>query len=110
VIQKKIALIGVSGVGKASLVRRFVRSLFDEKYLTTLGMKVDKKQVVVGEQDLVLMVWDDAALLCHVNNVLDATVTPADAADGAAFSNPFRPSYSAHRYCPSRYIRSAPVA
>ena len=37
VIQKKIALLGASGVGKTSLVRRFVDSLFDDKYLTTIG-------------------------------------------------------------------------
>jgi small GTP-binding protein len=60
VIQKKIALLGASGVGKTSLVRRFVESLFDEKYLTTLGVKVDKKQVTVAEQDLTLMLWDVA--------------------------------------------------
>ena len=42
-IQKKIALLGAAGVGKTSLVRRFVDSLFDDKYLTTIGVKVDKK-------------------------------------------------------------------
>lgn len=58
VIQKKIALLGAPGVGKTSLVRQFVQSVFDEKYLTTLGVKVDKKLVAVGEQDLMLMLWD----------------------------------------------------
>jgi small GTP-binding protein len=65
VIQKKIALLGVAGVGKTSLVRRFVQSLFDEKYLTTLGVKVDKKQVTVGGQDVTLMVWDVAGAEEH---------------------------------------------
>jgi Cdc6-like AAA superfamily ATPase len=41
VIQKKVALLGAPGVGKTSLVRRFVDSLFDDKYLTTIGVKVD---------------------------------------------------------------------
>ena len=59
-IQKKIALLGASGVGKTSLVRRFVDSLFDEKYLTTIGVKVDKKQVKVDGQDVTLMLWDVA--------------------------------------------------
>jgi small GTP-binding protein len=59
-IQKKIALLGAAGVGKTSLVRRCVSSLFDEAYLTTIGVKVDKKQVSVGGTDLTLMLWDVA--------------------------------------------------
>jgi small GTP-binding protein len=59
-IQKKIALLGAPGVGKTSLVRRFVESIFDEKYLTTIGVKVDKKLVRAGDQDVMLMIWDVA--------------------------------------------------
>ena len=47
-IQKKVALLGAPGVGKTSLVRRFVESLFDEAYLTTIGVKVDKRLVTAG--------------------------------------------------------------
>jgi hypothetical protein len=64
-IQKKIVLLGATGVGKTSLVRRFVQSAFDEKYLTTLGVKVDKKQIAVGEQDVLLMLWDVAGAEEH---------------------------------------------
>jgi len=60
VIQKKVALLGAPGVGKTSLVRRFVESLFDESYLTTIGVKIDKKLVSVGGQDVTLMLWDVA--------------------------------------------------
>jgi small GTP-binding protein len=60
VIQKKVALLGASGVGKTSLVRRFVDSLFDDRYLTTIGVKVDKKLVSVGGDDVTLMLWDVA--------------------------------------------------
>jgi small GTP-binding protein len=60
VIQKKIALLGGPGVGKTSLVRRFVESIYDEKYLTTIGVKVDKKSVQVRGQDVLLMIWDIA--------------------------------------------------
>ena len=59
-IQKKIALVGAPGVGKTSLVRRFVESLFDEGYLTTIGVKVDKKVVRVSGEDVTLMLWDVA--------------------------------------------------
>ena len=57
-IQKKVALLGASGVGKTSLVRQFVDSLFDDKYLTTIGVKVDKKVVAVDGREVTLMVWD----------------------------------------------------
>ena len=57
-IKKKMCMLGASGVGKTSLVARFVRSLFSEKYLTTVGVKVDKKTVVANGVECDLMVWD----------------------------------------------------
>ncbi|MFC1833783.1 Rab family GTPase [Thermodesulfobacteriota bacterium] len=57
-IQKKICMMGSFAVGKTSLVRRFVKSIFNEKYLTTVGVKIDKKSIKVGDQDVMLMVWD----------------------------------------------------
>jgi small GTP-binding protein len=65
VIQKKIVLLGAASVGKTSLVRRFVSSLFDDKYLTTIGVKVDKKTIRVGGEDAVLMIWDVAGAEEH---------------------------------------------
>lgn len=64
-IQKKIALLGAPGVGKTSLVRRFVQTLFDDTYLTTIGVKVDKKAVQVGGVDVTLMLWDVAGTEEH---------------------------------------------
>ena len=57
-IQKKICMLGASAVGKTSLVARFVHGHFSEKYLTTMGVKIDKKQVQVDGEDVVLMLWD----------------------------------------------------
>ena len=57
-IQKKICLLGSFSVGKTSLIRQFVRSMFDEKYLTTIGVKVDKKELKVNHTDVMLMIWD----------------------------------------------------
>lgn len=57
-IQKKICLLGASGVGKTSLIRQFVESIFSDKYLTTIGVKVDKKSVEVNGQEVKLMLWD----------------------------------------------------
>lgn len=57
-IQKKICMVGAFGVGKTSLVARFVFSIFSEKYQTTLGVKIDKKQLTVDGQEMTLMLWD----------------------------------------------------
>ena len=57
-IQKKLCMVGAFGVGKTSLVARYVRSIFSDKYLTTLGVKVDKKVVQVDGQEITLMLWD----------------------------------------------------
>ncbi len=51
-------MIGTSGVGKTSLVAKFVHSMFSDKYLTTVGVKIDKKVVSLGEQEVMLMIWD----------------------------------------------------
>ena len=57
-IQKKVCMIGSFAVGKTSLVSRFVRSVFSEKYHTTIGVKVDKKTVRVRDQEVELILWD----------------------------------------------------
>ncbi|MCE9615210.1 MAG: GTP-binding protein [Lentisphaerae bacterium] len=57
-IKKKICMLGAFSVGKTSLVQKFVRSIFSEKYLTTVGVKVDKKEVQIGDQPVDLLIWD----------------------------------------------------
>jgi small GTP-binding protein len=57
-IQKKICMVGVYGTGKTCLVQQFVHSIFSVKYLSTVGVKIDKKQVRVGDDDVTLMLWD----------------------------------------------------
>ena len=59
-LKKKICLLGSYGVGKTSLVARFVRSMFDDKYHTTVGVKIDKKVVTLEDQEITLMLWDMA--------------------------------------------------
>ncbi len=51
-------MIGASGVGKTSLVSKFVHSIFSDKYLTTVGVKIDKKTVQLDGNDVTLMIWD----------------------------------------------------
>jgi small GTP-binding protein len=57
-IQKKICMLGSFAVGKTSLVSRFVHSMFSDKYLTTVGVKIDKKPMSVDGKDMTLMLWD----------------------------------------------------
>jgi small GTP-binding protein len=57
-VQKKICLLGAFAVGKTSLVSRFIKSLYSDKYLTTVGVKVDKKMVAVNGEEVCLIVWD----------------------------------------------------
>lgn len=51
-------MLGYFSVGKISLVSRFVHSIFSEQYLTTIGVKVDKKIVEVNSDQVKLMLWD----------------------------------------------------
>lgn len=61
-LSKKVCLLGDFAVGKTSLVRRFVYNLFDDRYLSTIGVKVSRKVLVVprdGEVvELTIMLWD----------------------------------------------------
>jgi small GTP-binding protein len=58
-MQKKICMLGAFAVGKTSLVARYVRSVFSDRYLTTVGVKVDKKIVTLEDGgETTLMLWD----------------------------------------------------
>lgn len=59
-VSKKIVLLGNEGVGKTSLVKRYVHSIFSDEYLTTIGIKISKKVVEVGDTEVNLMLWDIA--------------------------------------------------
>ena len=59
-LQKKICMLGSYAVGKTSLVRRFVHSIFSEKYLSTLGVNIEKKTVEVEGRAVHLVLWDVA--------------------------------------------------
>ena len=57
-IAKKVCMIGPFAVGKTSLVRQYVESLVSDKYHTTIGVKISKKQITCAEQPVQLMLWD----------------------------------------------------
>lgn len=57
-LQKKICMLGSFSVGKTSLVKRYVHSIFSEAYKTTIGVKIDKKEVEFDGKPVKLMLWD----------------------------------------------------
>jgi small GTP-binding protein len=61
-VSKKVCLLGDFAVGKTSLVRRLVYDRFDDKYISTIGVKVSRKTVAVarsgGVVELAMMLWD----------------------------------------------------
>ena len=59
-ISKKVILTGSFGVGKTSLFNQFIFNKFSDRYLTTIGVKVNKKTIVVNGRELSLLLWDIA--------------------------------------------------
>lgn len=65
-ISQKICLVGDFGVGKTSLIRRFVDRQFSDRYLSTVGVKISRRQVEVAEhpsnplpgRNIQLLIWD----------------------------------------------------
>lgn len=60
----KVCLVGDAGVGKTSLIRRFVLDQFDSRYIKTIGTKVSKKSVFVYDSlrnkpvEVIMTIWD----------------------------------------------------
>jgi small GTP-binding protein len=63
IISKKICMVGDFSVGKTSLIRRYLDRQFSDHYLSTIGVKVSRKQVSFSDLNLdqticQLMIWD----------------------------------------------------
>jgi small GTP-binding protein len=80
-ISKKIILAGDVGVGKTSLIRRYVHSIFSEEYRATLGFKVDKKNVEVDGRIVSLLIWDVAG----ETNMIDIFYAHYKSSDGIIY-------------------------
>jgi len=63
-MKTKVCLVGEAAVGKTSLVRRYVQDEFDDRYITTLGAKVSKREQTYAIEDpsttvkMDMTVWD----------------------------------------------------
>ena len=60
----KVCLVGEGAVGKTALIRRFIHDQFEDRYISTLGAKVSKKELTVkspagaGEIAIDMTIWD----------------------------------------------------
>ena len=61
-ILKKVVLLGDGGVGKTSMVARYVIEKFDDEYVATIGTKVYRKDIQLVYPNLIInlrmMIWD----------------------------------------------------
>ena len=62
---KKLCLLGDPAVGKTSLIKKYIYNVFDDKYITTIGTKVTKKEINLPEaapdgRDMLMtmLIWD----------------------------------------------------
>lgn len=57
-ISKKIVLIGDFSTGKTSLIRRFVDNQFSDTYLSTIGVKISRKEIALPSATIQGLIWD----------------------------------------------------
>lgn len=55
---KKVVLVGHFGVGKSSLIRRFVQNEFSDDYLVTIGVHILKKVITINNDQTTVIIWD----------------------------------------------------
>jgi len=53
-----IAMVGATGVGKTSLVRRYVEDVFTPDFRPTMGVQVTKRVVEIRSTEVTLVLWD----------------------------------------------------
>jgi len=59
-VSKKVILLGHYGVGKTSLVKRFVHHIFSDVYQATIGVSIEKKTLVIDDTEISMLIWDIA--------------------------------------------------
>ena len=57
-IQRKICMVGAFAVGKTNLARRYARSIYSDRYLTTVGVEIHKRRVHGPDGDTSVLLWD----------------------------------------------------
>lgn len=89
---QKIIILGAQGVGKTSLMERFVAAKFSAQYKATIGADFSTKDVTVGNELITLQIWDTAgqeryqSLGTAFYRGADACVLVYDVSDAASFN------------------------
>ena len=96
-VGKKICMLGDFGVGKTSLVRRYVHDEFSPEYQTTLGVNIykytDHVPTAAGDVEFRHMLWDiegglqrESLLDSYIAGAAGAIVSPTAPSRPAAWS------------------------
>jgi len=59
-VEAKLVLLGSSGVGKTSMVQRYIQGTFDGDQVTTLGAAFVTKRMILKGIKVKLQIWDTA--------------------------------------------------
>ena len=57
-INKKICMLGAFSVGKTALVQQYVNSIFTDRYMSTVGVKISKKLITLDGREIGIVLWD----------------------------------------------------
>ncbi|KAI5180524.1 hypothetical protein NEOKW01_0828 [Nematocida sp. AWRm80] len=58
--QLKLLIIGESGVGKTSILQRFIENTFQKGFTSTIGIDFRSKRIEVDGKEVELQIWDTA--------------------------------------------------
>ena len=56
----KVCIFGDAGVGKTTLVNRYLTGIFDSNYKITIGADFYLKKLIINDKDVTLQIWDFA--------------------------------------------------
>ena len=59
-LSKKVLLVGHFNVGKTSLIKKFVKNSFSEDYITSIGVTIEKKEIIIEGENMTFIIWDIA--------------------------------------------------
>lgn len=74
----KVVILGDGGVGKSSIMARFVNNMFESNSYHTIGVEFLNKEIVVDGRSYHLQIWDTAgqerfrSLVCLWYDVLSS--------------------------------------
>ena len=89
----KVVILGDGGVGKSSLMNRFVNNEFDAQSFHTIGVEFLNKDIFVGDEHYTMQIWDTAgqerfkSLRTPFYRGTDCCLLVFDVSDQASFEN-----------------------